>query len=93
MYGRNMFAGVTLTTLCIGMSVIVIILYIIYDATKGIPRLILHNTDNKVSQCLHVARSVETDLVVDWSVLYSQSYHSRIRKIRRWVKGSVVTLH
>lgn len=27
MYGRNMFAGVTLTTLCIGMSVIVIILY------------------------------------------------------------------
>lgn len=67
--------------------------YIIYDATKGIPRLILHNTDNKVSQCLQVARSVETDLVVDWSVLYSQSYHSRIRKIRRWVKGSVVTLH
>ena len=59
----------------------------------GIPRLILHNTDNKVSQCLQVARSVETDLVVDWSVLYSQSYHSRIRKIRRWVKGSVVTLH
>ena len=27
MYGRNMFAGVTLTTLCIGMLVIVIILY------------------------------------------------------------------
>ena len=47
----------------------------------------------KASQCLQVARSVETDLVVDWSVLYSQSYHSRIRKIRRWVKGSVVTLH